>query len=81
MQRRDDDQRNLWLLSGTGEGPPLATSLIKKGWKVSVSVVTAKASLAYRELPLEALWVGRLNGVKGIQEVLKCADSYGGFKW
>ncbi len=63
-------QPNLWLLSGTGEGPSLANAFVQKGWKVSVSVVSYQASLAYQGIPLEQLFVGALNGVEGICSVI-----------
>jgi precorrin-6A/cobalt-precorrin-6A reductase len=37
----------LWLVGGTGEGPPLALALEERGWTVRVFVVSAAAALAY----------------------------------
>ena len=37
----------LWLVGGTGEGPPLALTLLARGWNVQVFVVSAAAALAY----------------------------------
>ncbi len=71
MQSQTNCHRHLWLLTGTGEGPSLAESFISKGWKVSVSVVSYEASLAYSKINLEALWIGPLNGVDGICFVLE----------
>ena len=70
MHNRKKCQPNIWLLSGTGEGPYLANALLQKGWKVSVSVVSCQASLAYKGIPLEQLYVGALNGVEGICTVI-----------
>lgn len=82
MQVARNDHRQLWLLSGTGEGPGLASALIKCGWQVSVSVVTRDAATVYEELPLAALWIGPLVGVEGICRVLQEQRRQGeGFAW
>ena len=74
--------RHLWLLSGTGDGTPLAEALLNRGWKVSVSVVTTQASLKYCHLTLESLWVGALSGVEDIQVVIENARLlHEGFEW
>ncbi len=69
MHTRDNGQRHLWLLSGTGEGPQFAEALIRKGWKVTVSVVSSNAAKSYSELPIEALRVGEIGGTEGIRKV------------
>ncbi len=74
MQSRKNCHKRIWLLSGTGDGPPIARALVKKGWRVSVSVVSVQASFAYEGVPLENLWVGSLDGVNGIVGVLKNAE-------
>ena len=33
MQGRGNGQGRIWLLSGTGEGPPLAAALLRIGWR------------------------------------------------
>ncbi len=71
MHSREKCQLNVWLLSGTGDGPVLAKAFLKKGWKVSVSVVSPQASLAYIGLDLDELFIGPLNGVDGICSILK----------
>ncbi len=82
MHMRRNCHRHLWLLSGTGDGAPLADALVKRGWKVSVSVVSFQASLKYSHLPLASLWVGALEGVEDIQSVIENArSSHGGFEW
>ncbi len=82
MQIRKIDQRHLWLLSGTGEGPVLAKALIERGFLVSVSVVSYEASLPYKGLPLEALWIGPIEGVEGVRKILQEAEClHGGFDW
>lgn len=55
----------LWLISGTGEGPQLAGLLLRRGWRLKVSVVTAAAARAYpRHVDLE-LAVGALGAASG----------------
>jgi precorrin-6A/cobalt-precorrin-6A reductase len=39
--------RRIWLVSGCGEGPPLARALLAAGWQVRVSVVSPEAARAY----------------------------------
>ena len=82
MQSGKDCQRHIWLLSGTGEGLPIAKALIKYNWRVTVSVVSYQASLLYRDLSLEGLWVGSIDGVKGIMDVLRKSQfDHQGFEW
>ena len=82
MQACRNDQRHVWLLSGTGEGPVLVAALVAQGWRVSVSVVSASAAGAYAGLSLEDLWTGPLDGVEGILGVLDQArDRHQGFDW
>ena len=78
MQGRGNDQGRIWLLSGTGEGPPLAASLLRAGWRVEVSVVTPSAARAYAGLALDRMGVGPLQGVAAIEAVLKEDDT---FRW
>ncbi|WP_191964848.1 hypothetical protein [Synechococcus sp. RSCCF101] len=37
----------LWMLAGTGDGPPLAAALLARGWRIQLSVVSASAAEAY----------------------------------
>lgn len=71
MHDRGDDQRRVWLLAGTGEGPTLAAALLQRGWQVSVSVVTKPAAQAYADLELEQLNTGPLAGEVGIHRFLQ----------
>jgi precorrin-6A/cobalt-precorrin-6A reductase len=47
QSRRPADRPRIWLVAGTGEGPPLALWLQDRGWNVRVSVVSAAAARAY----------------------------------
>lgn len=51
----------IWLLAGTGEGPPLASQLLARGWSVRVSVVSTAATRAYAPHPGLELGVGALG--------------------
>lgn len=76
MQGRGIRQDRLWLLAGTGEGPPLAAALARIGWRVTVSVVTPAAASAYAGLDLEGIRVGALAGVEAIRSELLDGDPY-----
>ncbi len=71
MQIRRKCHRNIWVLSGTGDGPPIVNGLIAKGYEVSVSVVSFQASLPYSHMPLKNLWVGALQGKDDIRRVIE----------
>ena len=82
MHARKKCHHHIWLLSGTEDGKPLAKALISLGWDVSVSVTSLQGSKPYLDLPLRSLWIGQLDGVKGIQSVLqKARDSNNPFNW
>ncbi|KGG11179.1 MULTISPECIES: precorrin-6A/cobalt-precorrin-6A reductase [Prochlorococcus] len=79
---RRNYHRHIWILSGTGDGPPLVRILLQNGWKVSVSVVSSQAALAYGDLPLESLWIGPLEGTQAIANVIeKARATHKGFDW
>ncbi len=63
----------IWLLSGTGEGPPLAAALLARGWRLRVGVVSAAAARAYGPHPQLELQVGALGGAAAIGAVLQGA--------
>ena len=71
MQASGDDQHRIWILSGTGEGPPLTRSLLARGWRVQVSVVTDAAALAYGGLPVDQIRIGALDGQAAMARVLR----------
>ena len=63
-------QSHLWLLTGTSEGYDFAKSLIKEGWKITVSVVSQRASIPYEKLSLENIFVGPLQTKDDIRSVI-----------
>ena len=62
---------SLWLLAGTGEGPPLAAALLTAGWRVRVSVVSPEAARAYPAHPHLQLQVGALPDASAVAAVLQ----------
>ena len=73
------DQRadQLWLISGTGEGPPLARALLERGWRVRVCVVGSGAALTYPPDPRLELRVGALGGPADLAQELAAASAAG----
>jgi precorrin-6A/cobalt-precorrin-6A reductase len=67
----------IWLLAGTGEGPELAAGLLRRGWGVRVSVVSAAATRAYRPHPWLQVGAGALAGVEAIAAELRCSSLSG----
>ena len=70
MDVRGKCQSHLWLLTGTGEGPVFTESLLKEGWRITVSVVSERASIPYKKFSLEKILVGPLNSEKDIRNVI-----------
>jgi len=78
----------LWLIAGTGEGPPLAAALLAQGWRLRVSVVSAVAARAYASHGALELAVGALGASDGeastrvLMHQLQQARRQGdGFRW
>jgi len=67
----------IWLLSGTGEGPPLATALLARGWRLRVWVVSEGAARSYPAAPALELAVGPIGGTKAVAEALARAEAAG----
>lgn len=83
-----DGRPRLWLISGTGEGPPLVAALLARGWRLRVSLVTAAAARAYPPHPDLELVIGAL-GEGGAQppevvvgqELLRARSLGDPFRW
>jgi precorrin-6A/cobalt-precorrin-6A reductase len=67
--RRPAGRPRIWLVAGTGEGPPLALWLQERGWAVRVSVVSAAAARAYPQSGGLELMVGALTPERLAAEV------------
>ena len=70
MDIRKKCQRHLWLLTGTGEGHTFTKSLLREGWKITVSVVSDRASIPYEKLNLEKILIGALISEEEIRSVI-----------
>ena len=68
---RKNCQPHLWLLTGTGEGHVFTKSLLKEGWKITVSVVSDRASIPYRKLNLEKILIGALISQNSCIELIE----------
>ena len=64
------------MLTGTGEGYVFAKSLLKEGWKITVSVVSNRASIPYEKLNLEKILIGALISEEEIRNVILNARSH-----
>ncbi len=67
---REKCQPHLWLLTGTVEGHVFAESLLKEGWKITVSVVSDRATIPYEKLNLEKILIGALMTEEEIRDVI-----------
>ena len=70
MDVRGKCQSHLWLLTGTGEGHTFTESLIKEGWKITVSVVSERASIPYEKLDIENILIGALTTEEDIRSII-----------
>ena len=69
-------QPHLWLLTGTGEGHAFAESLLKEGWKLTVSVVSERASIPYKKLNVEKILIGALITEESMRSIIFNAKKY-----
>jgi len=70
MQNQKKCYQNVWILSGTADGPILAERLIKLDYVVFISVVSYKAGNVY---PLNSklhIFTGVLNNIKEIKDFI-----------
>jgi precorrin-6A/cobalt-precorrin-6A reductase len=67
----------IWLFSGTGEGPPLARTLVQRGWRLRIWVVSAAAVRAYPPMEGLELVVGALGGAPAFSQALAAAAAAG----
>jgi len=61
MQNQGNCYKNVWIVSGTSDGPVIANSLLELNYSVFASVLTYKAGQAYIENPKLHIITGRLN--------------------
>jgi len=61
MQNQEKSYQNVWILSGTSDGPVIANRLLKLNYSVFASVLTYKAGQAYIENPKLHIITGKLK--------------------
>ncbi|ABO17153.1 precorrin-6A reductase [Prochlorococcus marinus] len=61
MQNQGNCYKNVWILSGTSDGPIIANRLLELNYSVFASVLTYKAGQAYIENPKLHIITGKLN--------------------
>ena len=74
MQNQKKCYQNVWILSGTADGPILAERLIKLDYIVFISVVSYKAGNVY---PLNSklhIFTGILNNKKEIIDTTESSE-------
>ena len=71
MQIRENCYENVWILSGTSDGPVLANKLLKLNYSVFVSVVTYKAGQSYQKNSKLHIITGKLKNKNEIITFMK----------
>ena len=61
MQNQGNCHKNVWILSGTSDGPVIANRLLELNYSVFASVLTYKAGQAYIENPKLHIITGKLK--------------------
>ena len=61
MQNQEKCYKNVWILSGTSDGPVIANRLLQLNYTVFASVLTYKAGQAYIENPKLHIITGKLD--------------------
>ena len=71
MQNRENCYENVWILSGTSDGPVLASMLLDLNYSVFTSVVTHRAVKSFLKNPKLHIITGKLNDVDEISFFIK----------
>jgi len=71
MQNQENCYENVWILSGTSDGPLIANRLLELNYSVFASVLTYKAGQAYIENPKLHIITGKLNNKDQIINFIK----------
>ena len=71
MQNQEKCHENVWILSGTSDGPVIANRLLELNYSVFASVLTYKAGQAYIENPKLHIITGKLNNKDQIINFIK----------
>ena len=62
MHKSKNCHENVWILSGTSDGPVIVNKLLKLNYVVFVSVVTYRAAQSYGKNSKLHIFTGKLNG-------------------
>ncbi len=71
MQNQENCYENVWILSGTSDGPTLAKKLLKLNYSVFASVVTYKAGTSYLKHPKLQIITGKISDKNKIIDFIK----------
>ncbi len=71
MQNHENCYENVWILSGTSDGPALANKLLELNYTVFASVVTHKAGNSYLKNPKLHIITGKLIDEDAIINFIK----------
>ncbi|ABB49565.1 precorrin-6X reductase-like protein [Prochlorococcus marinus str. MIT 9312] len=71
MQNQENCYENVWILSGTSDGPVMASRLLDLNYSVFASVLTYRAAQAYIENPKLHIITGKLNDKDEIINFIK----------
>ena len=71
MQNQGNCYKNVWILSGTSDGPVIAKMLLELNYSVFASVLTYRAVQAYIENPKLHIITGKLNNKEEIIDFMK----------
>ena len=71
MQNQENCYKNVWILSGTSDGPEIANRLLELNYSVFASVLTYRAGQAYFENPKLHIITGKLNNKGEIINFIK----------
>ena len=71
MHNSENCHENVWILSGTSDGPAIVNKLLKLNYEVFVSVITYKASKSYANNSKLHIITGKLKDTKEIINFIK----------
>ena len=71
MQNQENCYENVWILSGTSDGPVIAKRLLELNYSVFVSVLTQRAGKAYTKNPKLHIITGKLDNKDQIINFIK----------
>ena len=71
MQNQENCYENVWILSGTSDGPVIVNRLLELNYSVFATVLTYKAGQAYIENPKLHIITGKLSNKYEIINFIK----------